>query len=198
MEINLHNDIEKENNSGGPLPAPHFDAAMVSAAQPVEPLDASRAWRSGSLLHLTRRRLRMLIAVVLTLLLGAAAFGMFLGLRDRQNAIEDAETANQKTPAPPNAAEAPPPIKAAPVKASARTQRAEVKVPEANPFTPARLVRRSVRNSLADVDEAFSQSGQKPAARKVGEIFGGGRTGDRHGYKGEPRRRERDDQDHHR
>jgi hypothetical protein len=196
MEINSHNDIEMENNSGSALPPPHFDAEMVSAAQPVEPLAARPARRSESLSNLIRRRLGVLIVILIVMLLGSAAFGMFLGLRDRQSATEDADTANQATAEPASAGATAPPVKdapaeAAPLKSFARTERAELKEPEVKPVAPRERVRRVVLASPAEIDQALSGRSEQSAARKVGEIFGGGRHGDRRGRSGDSRRRER-------
>jgi hypothetical protein len=194
MDINSQNDIEMENKPGSPLPPPQFDAAMVSEAQQVEPLPARRARRTGPARNVFGGRLGVLVVILITLFLGAAAFGMFLGLRDRQSSIEDPATANQATPEATNARETVQTEKAVPVKApvkeSTRTQRAEVIEPEPKPVAPLVRARRSVRVSLSDLDQ--EKSGQ-PAARKVGEIFSGVRHDDRHGHRGERRRRERDD-----
>jgi hypothetical protein len=199
MDINTHNDIETENNSGEPLPQPHFDDAMVSQAQQVEPLDANgrRKWRPGAARDFLRGRLGVLAVVLIALLFGAAALGMVLGLRDRQSSIEEPAAANQATSEATDADAAPPPVKAQPVnappvKALTRTQSAEIQEPEPKPVSPPERVRRTVRVGIDEIDRALSQSGQKPAARKVGEIFGGVRT-DRRGRKGESKHRERAD-----
>lgn len=196
MEINTPNDIETENNSEPPLPPPQFDAAMVSQAQQVEPLDASgrRKW-PGPARNFFRGRLGVLAVILIGLLLGAAALGMLLGLRDRQSSIDEPTTANQVTPEPTNAGVAAPPVKAAPanappVKALARPQVAEIQEPEPKPVNVPERVRRTVRVGLDDLDQALSQRGQRP--RKVGEIFGGGRDA-RRGRKSDSRHRERAD-----
>jgi hypothetical protein len=198
MEINTHSDTDTDNNSETPLPEPHFDAAMISQAQQVELLDTSgrRKWRSSSTLDFLRGRLGVLAVTMIALLFGAAALGVVLGLRDGRSSIEEPTPANQPTPAPVNDGVAMPPIKAKPVNAPpvtprVRTQRAELPAPETKPVSPPERVRRTVRVGLDDIDRALSQGGQKPAARKVGEIFSGSRKGDRHGRKGESKHRER-------
>lgn len=199
MEINTHHDIETENNSVEPLPEPHFDDTMISQAQQVEPLSASgrRKWRTGSARNFFRGRLAVLSVILVSLLLGAAALGVVLGLRDRQSSINEAAPANQTTTEPTDAEVAPPPVKAQPVAASpakaiTRPQRAEVTEPQPKPVSPPERARRTVRVSLDEIDQALIRGGQKPTARKVGEIFGGGRN-DRRGRKGESRHRDRDD-----
>jgi hypothetical protein len=199
MEINSHNDIDMENNSVTPLPTPHFDAEMISEAQQVEPLEprGRQSWRSGPLQNFVRGRLGLLIGIVIALLLGAAAFGMFLGLRDRQNPVETAETANQATPEPTSDAGATTPTKAqivkAPVKSLARTQPVEDPRRETKP-APERV--RRVLASPAEIDQALSGRGDLPMPRKVGELFGDGRRSERRGHKGEGHRRDRNDDDH--
>jgi hypothetical protein len=191
MEPITPNKTEIESNPGSPLPPPQFDAAMVSEAQQVEPLDANgrRTRRPLSLRNFFRGRLGLLAVVLTVLLLGAAALGMFLGLRDqRQNSVEDATTASKTTPEPTSSGESAVPVKAPAVKASSRTQGAQVQEPLPKPVSPPERVRRSMRASLEEFDRALSQSGQKPVPRKVGEIFGGSRNS----RKGESRRRQRD------
>ena len=197
MEINTDNDSETENAPGPELPPPHFDATMISQAQQVEPLDATgrRKRQPGPARDFLRSRLGVLAVILIALLFGAAALGMVLGLRDRQSSIEEPATANQTTPETADTNEAPPPVKAQPVnappvKALTRTQSAEIREPEPKPVSAPERVRRTVRVSIDDIDRALSQSGQKPAARKVGEIFGGNRT-DRRGRKGESKHRDR-------
>jgi hypothetical protein len=199
MEINTHNDIDTESNSGAPLSEPHFDDTMVSQAQQVEPLDASgrRKQRTGTARNFFRGRLGVLAVILVSLLLGAAGLGMVLGLRDRHSSIEEPATANQTTPEPTDADVTPPPVKAQPVnappaKAFSRTQPADVREPKL--VAPSERVRRTVRVGLDDIDQALSGNGQKPTARKVGEIIGGGRN-DRRGRKGESRHRDRGDED---
>ncbi len=192
------NNTEIESNSGSPLPPPpQFDSAMVSGAQQVEPLDANGTrtrWPLSSR-NFFRGRLGVLAVVLTVLLLGAAAFGMFLGLRDqRQRSVQDATTASETTPEPTSTGESAvplksPPVKAPPVKASVRTQKVQLQEPLPKPVSPPERVRRSMRATLDEFDRALSQGGQKPAPRKVGEIFGSGRNS----RKGESRRRERDD-----
>jgi hypothetical protein len=191
MEINTQNDIETDNDSEVlPLPSPQFDAAMVSQAQQVEPLDARdrRRW-PGPARNFFRGRLAVLAAILIVLLLGAVGMGMLLGLRDRQSSIEEPNTTNQATPEPANASIAAPPVKDPPVKVLARPQRAEIQEPEPKPVNAQEQVRRTVRGSLDDIDQALSQSGQRP--RKVGEIFGGRRNVGS-GRKGDSRHRERE------
>jgi hypothetical protein len=196
MEINTRNDTEIESNPGKPLPPPQFDAAMVSEAQQVEPLDAHgrRTRRPLSPRNFLRGRLGVLVVVLTVLLLGAAAFGMFLGLRDQQqNSVENTTTASETTPEPTSTGESAVPLKApmvqAPaVKGSARTQATQTQEPLPKPGSPLERVRRSGRANLDEFDRALSQSGQKPAARKVGEIVGSSRNS----RTGESRRRERD------
>ena len=195
MEPITKNNTEIESNPGSALPPPQFDAAMVSEAQQVEPLDANgrRTRRPLSPRNFFRGRLGVLAVVLTVLLLGAAAFGMFLGLRDqRQNSVEDATTASKTTPEPTSSGESAVPVKAPtvqapPVKALSRTQGARLQEPLPKPVSPPERVRRSMRASLDEFDRALSQSGQKPVPRKVGEIFGGSRNS----RKGESRRRER-------
>ena len=187
MEFDTQNDIETDNDSEMPaLPPPQFDAAMISQAQPVEPLDVSgrRKW-PGPPRNLFRGRLGVLATILITLLLGAAALGMLLGLRDRQSSIAKPNTANQATPEPANAIVAAPPVKDPPAKVLARPQRAEIQEPEPKPVNAPERVRRTVRGSLDDIDQVLSQSGQRP--RKGGEIVGGGRNV---GRKGNSRHRE--------
>jgi hypothetical protein len=190
MEINTQNDIETDNDSGPPLPPPQFDAAMVSRAQQVEPLDASgpRKW-AGPARNFFRDRLGVLAIILIALLLGAAALGMLLGLRDRQSSIDEPNTANEATPEPTNPGMAAPPVKAPPVnappvKALARPQRSEIQEPEPKPMNVPERVRRTVTVGLDDIDQAMSQRGQRP--RKVGEIFAGGRDA-RRGRKSDSR-----------
>lgn len=197
MEINTHNDNDPDNNSEVPLPEPHFDAAMISQAQQVEPLDANgrRKWRAGSARDFLRGRLGMLAVIMVALLFGAAALGMVLGLsegRDARSSIEEPTTATQATPEATNAEVEAPPVKAQPavappVKAFAPTQRAEIQESDSKPVTPSERVQRTTRGSLDNIDQALSEKTVRP--RKVGE-YGGGRN-DRRGRKGELRKRER-------
>jgi hypothetical protein len=184
MEINTHNDTDPDNNSEMPLPEPHFDAAMISQAQQVEPLDANgrRKWRAGSALGFLRGRLGMLAVIMVALLFGAAALGMVLGLRDARSSIEEPTTATQATPEATNAEVEAPPVKAQPAVAPPVKAFADPK-----PVSASDRVRRTVRVSLDDIDQALSEKSERP--RKVGE-YGGGRN-DRRGRKGESRRRER-------
>jgi hypothetical protein len=198
MEINSPTDIETENNSAAPLPSPQFDAAMVSQAQQVEPLDASgrRKW-PGPARNFFRGRMGVVAIILIALLLGAAALGMLLGLSDRQRSIDEPTTANEATPEATNTGVAAPPVKvpppnAPPGKALAHPQREEIQEPEPKPVTAPERVRRTVRVGLDDIDQALSPRAQRP--RKVGEIFGSGRN-DRRGRKGEPRHREREPND---
>jgi hypothetical protein len=54
-------------------------------------------------------------------------------------------------------------------------------------------VRRTVQVGIDDIDQALSPKGQKPAARKVGELFGGGR-GDGRARKGKSKHRDDDNE----
>jgi hypothetical protein len=191
METNTRNDIETNNNSPA-LPPPQFDEAMVSQAHQVEPLDASGQRKWGPAWNLFRGRLGVLAVILVVLLLGAAALGMLLGLRDRRSSIEEPATANQATPEPTSAGVAAPPVKDPPAKVLARPQRAEIQEPEPKPVNAPERVRRTVRVSLGDIDQALSPREQRP--RKVGEIFGGGRS-DRRGRKSESRHRQRANDD---
>jgi hypothetical protein len=194
MEISTHSDTDADNNSETPLPAPHFDAAMISQAQQVEPLDASgrRKWRTGSARDFFRGRLGVLAVTMIALLFGAAALGVVLGLRDGRSSIAEPTTADHATPEPTSADAEAPAVKAQPavpppVKAFA--QRAEKTEPDPKPVSPPERVRRTVRVSLDDIDRALSEKSVRP--RKVGEYGGSG--SDRRGRKGESRRRERRD-----
>jgi hypothetical protein len=195
MEINTHNDIDPDNNSGIMLPEPHFDATMISQAQQVEPLDASgrRKWRPASARDFFRGRLRVLAVIMVALLLGAAALGMVLGLRDGRTSIEQPTTADQATPRTDADVEPPPvktqPVNAPPVKTFGRTQRAEIRESDPKPVSPPERVRRVVRVSLDEIDQARSEKNVR--ARKVGEYGGGGN--DRRGRQGDLRRRGGDD-----
>lgn len=188
MDINTDNDIKANDNSVRPLSTPHFDAAMISQAQQVEPLNAERAKsRPRSAGSFFRGRLALVAVILLVLLLGAAAVGIVLGLRDRQSSIEPA-AANQATPEPTNSEAVTPVVKApvvapTPAKVVTRAQRAETRQPDPVPIPAPERVRRTVRVSIDDIDRALSPSGQKSGPRKVGEIFGGGR-GDRRERKG--------------
>jgi hypothetical protein len=193
MEINTQSDSDTNNNSETPLPTPHFDAQMISQAQQVEPLDASgrRKWRPGSARDFFRGRLRVLAVAMVALLFGAAALGVLLGLRDARSSIEQ-PTADQAIPEPTNAEASPPPVKAQPAVAppvKALAQRAEKTEPAPKPVSASERVRRTVRVSLDDIDQALSEKIVRP--RKVGE-YGGGRN-DRIGRKGESRRLQRRD-----
>lgn len=192
MEINTHNDTDPDDNSEMPLPEPHFDAAMISQAQQVEPLDANgrRKWRPGSALDFLRGRLGALAVIMIALLFGAAALGMVLGLRDGRSSIEQPTTADQATPEPINAEVAAPPVKAQPAVAppvKAFAQRAEKTESDPKLVSPPERVRRTVRVSLDNIDQALSEKSER--SRKVGEY--GGRRNDRRGRKGDLRRRER-------
>ena len=196
MEINTQDDIETDNDSISPLPPPQFDEAMISQAQQVEPLDASgrRKWRAGSAGDFLRGRVGLLAVILVTLLLGAAAFGMLLGFRDRQSAIAEPTTANQATPEPTEESEVTTtpvktqPVSAAPAKSLARTPRDETPEPEPKLISPQKRVRRTVRVGLDDIEQALARP------RKVGEI-GGGRD-DRRDRKRESKDRKRDKDDH--
>jgi hypothetical protein len=192
MEINTHSDTDPDNNSETPLPTPHFDAAMISQAQQVEPLDANgrRKWRPSSPRDFFRGRLGVLAVTMIALLLGAAALGVVLGLRDARSSIEEPTMANQAVPEATNAEVAAQPVKAQPAVASpvkAFAQRAEKTESDPKPVSPPERVRRTVRVSLDDIDKALSEKIVRP--RKIGEYGGGG--SDRRGRKGESRRRER-------
>ncbi len=180
MDTNTDNDIEANDNSVPPLSTPHFDAAMISKAQQVEPLNAkggkSRPRWGGRFFG---GRLAIVAVILLVLLLGAAAVGMVLGLRDRQSSVEPA-TANQATPEPTKSEAVTPLVKApvpvpSPAKVVTRAQRAETGQPEPKPIPAPDRVRRTVRASIDDIDQALSPKGQKSGARRVGEIFGNGR-----------------------
>jgi hypothetical protein len=198
MEINTHNDTDPAKDLEMQLPEPHFDAAMISQAQQVEPLDANgRRWRAGSMRDFFRGRLGVLAVTMIALLFGAAALGVLLGLRDGRSSIEEPTTANQATPEPANDGVAMPQVKAEPVNATplkplVGTQRAGLSEPGPKPLSPPERVRRSVRVGLDDIDRALSEKIVRP--RKVGE-YGGGRN-DRSGRKGELRKRDRVDEDH--
>jgi hypothetical protein len=176
MDIKMDNDDIEANENQQPLSTPHFDAAMISQAQPVEPLNTKdQRWRQGSTGNVFRGRLAVLAVILVVLLLGAGAVGMVLGLRDRQSAVTEPSTANQVTPEPTDTQAVTPVIKApvvAPTPARiTRAQSAEVRKPEPKLISPER-VRRTVQVGIDDIDQALSPKGKRPAARKVGEIFG--------------------------
>jgi hypothetical protein len=197
MDIKTDNDIEANDNPEQPLSTPHFDAAMISQAQQVEPLNAKdQRPRPGSAGNFFRGRLAVLAVILVVLLLGAAAVGMVLGFRDRQSAVAEPATANQATPAPTDT-EALTPVVKAPVVAPTparvtRAQRAEVREPEPKLISPER-VRRTVQVGIDDIDQALSpkgqKQGQKPVPRKVGELFG---RDDRRTRKGKSKHRDDD------
>ena len=184
MDINTDNDIEANENPGPPLSTPHFNAAMISKAHKVEPLNAkggkSRPRSAG---RFFRGRLAMVAVILLVLLLGAAAVGMVLGLRDRQSSVAEPAAVNLATPEPTNTDVVTPvvkaPVAATPAKVLTRAQRAETGQPDPKPIPAPERVRRTVRVSIDDIDRALSQNGQKPGPRKVGEIFGSGDRRDR-------------------
>jgi hypothetical protein len=164
MEIN---ETEMESNPGS-LPPPRFDAAMISAAQPVEPLPPRGAVRT-----FLRGRVGVLIAIMVALLICAAALGMVLGLRDRHNLIDETTRENQPTSDSTNSAEAAPTLKGPPPKSPVRIQTAESHASEPKPDTSAARAPRSSRLRLPQTAQKESLKSEKPVARKVGEIFGG-------------------------
>jgi len=191
MEMNTQNDIETDTDSSPQLTTPQFNEAMVSQAQQVEPLDSSgqRRW-PGAARNFFRGRLGLLAVVLIALLLGAATLGMLLGLRDRQNTIAEPAQANQATPEPADAGLAAPPVKDPPARVLTRSQRAEINESEPKPAIAPERVRRTLRVSFDQLDQALSQKEQRP--RKVAEI--GGRS-ERRGRKGESKDRKRDKDD---
>lgn len=195
MDIKTNNEIEANDSLQQPLSTPHFDAAMISQAQQVEPLqvhDLNR--RPPSKGSFFGGRMAIVGGILVALLLGAVAVGMVLGLRDRQTAVEQPATATQATPAPTDTDEATPVVKApvvAPTPAKVtRAQRAEPREPEPKIVSPER-VRRTVQVGIDDIDQALSPKGKKPTARKVGELFGD----DRRNRKGKSKHRDEDDHD---
>jgi hypothetical protein len=194
MEINETEIV----NEPGNLPPPRFDDAMVSEAQPVEPLPPN-----GRMQTFFHGRLGLLIAVMATLLMCAAAIGMVLGLRDRRNLINETSNTNQASPEPSNNVGETSTLKTPPAKtatrvpeAPKRTQVADTQAADEQPVIIIERPRRAMRIRLPDFDREESDRNEQPAARKVGEIFGG-RNRDRHGRWRELRRRAPDD-DHDR
>jgi hypothetical protein len=194
MEIN---DTEIVNDPGN-LPPPRFDDAMVSEAQPVEPLPPKSRMQT-----FLRGRLGLLIAVMAALLMCAAAIGMVLGLRDRRDLINETSSANQASPEPSNNVETTATLKTPPAKTATRvseepkrTQVTDTQAADQEPVVIIERPRRSMRIRLPDFDREESGRNEQPAARKVGEIFGG-RNRDRHGRWRELRRRAPND-DHDR
>jgi type IV secretory pathway VirB10-like protein len=180
MEIK---DTEIANNPRS-LPPPRFDAAMISAAQQVEPLPPR-----GAVQTFLRGKLGMLIAIMVALLICAAAFGMVLGLRDRHNLIDETTKENQSTSDSTNSDEAAPTLKGPPPKVPARIQAADSHAPEPKPVTSAVPSSRSQQTHRAEADQDESLKSEKPVARKVGEIFGG-RNRDLRPRRDDSRRRE--------
>jgi hypothetical protein len=152
--------IEHDSNIPHP-PPPHFDADMIAAAQPVEPLVANQAQpkRQTAARRFLQGKFWLLAALSVGLFLSAAVVGMVLGLQDgyaesRPAASEsEPRVLNKSVDEAPKASATAPPI---PVSTSGRHR---AKRPR--PAAPA----------LADVALTETRLDEKPVARKIGEIF---------------------------
>ena len=182
MTLNIEDKAVLEHDSNLPHPPPpHFDADMIAAAQPVEPLiNPSRPSRQTAARRLSHRNFWLLAALSFCLLLTAAVVGMLLGLQDGY--AESRPAASEPEPSVLNksvdealkvsATTLPMPVRSR-IKRSKRQFRAEPAIPNLAP----------IEMSLDD----------RPVAHKVGEIFSSSGKEDRKALK---RWRRQNDDDH--
>ncbi|MDX6557725.1 MAG: hypothetical protein QOF72_774 [Blastocatellia bacterium] len=177
-------DSEHDSETSYP-PPPHFDADMIAAAQPVEPLtmDQTTTARPTSRRFL-KGRWGLLAVLMIGALLSAVLGGILLGVHDAKS-----ETAG---PADPSTAKEPlketPPVEAP----KASTNAPPVKVSD---NIPARSKRLSSPWSVERTkpDQGPPSASEKPVARKVGVLYFGPGKEDRKGQKGRRRHGENDD-----
>jgi hypothetical protein len=184
----IENGTDAEHDSARPYPPPpHFDAAMIAAAQPVEPLATNQTTtgRPASRRFL-KRGWGLLAVLMIGALLSAVLGGILLGVHDAKS-----ETAG---PADPSVAKEPlketPPMEAP----KASTNAPPVKVSD---NSPARSKRPSspwsVERTKPDLGSPGASAGEKPVARKVGVIYFGPGKEDRKGQKARHRHGDNDD-----
>jgi len=172
------NIIVVEHDSDIPCPPPpHFDADMIAAAQPVEPLTRNQAQprRQTAARQLLQGKFWLLAALSVGLFLSAGVVGMVLGLQDGYAESRPAASELQPSAVDRSVDEAP--------KASATATPIQER---------SKRLRRSKRMlrvapAFADVAPFETRFNEKPVARKIGEIFVGSGKEDRKG----PKRRHR-------
>jgi hypothetical protein len=164
-----------------PPPQAHFDADMIAAAQPVEPLtNPARPRRQTTARRLLHRKFWLLAALSFGLLLTAAVVGMLLGLQDGYAESRLAASEPEPSVLIKSVDEAPK-VSATtlPMPARSRTRRSKQQF-RAEPAVP----------SVASIEMSLND---RPVARKVGEIFSRSRKEDR---KAPKRWRRQNDDDH--
>jgi len=159
---NTENSAVLEHDSDIPRPPPpHFDADMIAAAQPVEPLTTTEPQPRGQTAahRLLHGKFWLLVALSVGLLLSAGVVGMLLGLQDgyaeSRSAASEPEpgVVNQSVDKAPKASATAPPIQ----DSSYRTRRSK------------RILR--VAPAVANEAPTETRLNEKPVARKVGEIL---------------------------
>ncbi len=178
------NSTVPEHDSDIPCPpAPHFDAEMIAAAQPFEPLmkGQARPKRQTAVRPLLQGKFWLLAALSVGLFLSAGVVGMVLGLRDGYAESGTPATEPQPSVVNQSADEAP--------KASATAS------PIQDDSNRSRRSRRILRvaPALADVAPTETRLDEKPVARKIGEMFVRSGKEDRKALK---RWRRQNDDDH--
>ena len=172
--------LEHDSNLPHP-PPPHFDADMIAAAQPVEPLtNPARPRRQTAGRRLLHRKFWLLTALSFALLLTAAAVGMLLGLQDGY--AESRPAASEPEPGVLNkSVDEAPKVSATTLAMPARGRTRRFKQQfRAEPTIP----------SVTPIEMSFND---RPVARRVGEIFSRSRKEDR---KAPKRWRRQNDDDH--
>jgi hypothetical protein len=182
MNDDLKNSTVAENHPASPYPAPaQFDANMIAAAQPVEPLATVPNRRSPTLQFL-KGRLGLLAVLLIGGLLSAVIAGMLLGFRGaaEPTAVETSAT---------------PPVVNQPAEETTKTW-APAQQPAKTSENPSRRAVRQLSPAPARVDAGSpidARADEKPVARKVGELVYKWEKEERKERRKEERRRHRDD-----
>ena len=188
----MNDDLKNSTDAADPLASPYpepaqFDANMIAAAQPVEPLATVPNRRSPTLRQFLKGRLGLLAVLLIGGLLSAAIAGMLLGFRGA---------------AEPTAAEtsAAPPVVNQPAEQTTKTW-APAPQPAKTSENPSRKAGRQLSPAPARIDVDSSRAkdaraDEKPVARKVGELVYKWEKEERKERRKAERRRHRDDDDH--
>lgn len=181
MTFNIENKAVLEHDSNLPHPPPpHFNADMIAAAQPVEPLtNPARPRRQTATRRLFHHKFWLLAALSFGLLLTAAVVGMLLGLQDGY--AESRPAASEPEPSVLNkSVDEAPKVSATtlpmPTRSRTRRSRWQFRVEPAIP-------------SVAPIEMSLND---RPVARKVGEIFSRTREEDLKAPKRWPRQNDDD------
>jgi hypothetical protein len=189
----MNHDLQNHTDAADPLASPYpepaqFDANMIAAAQPVEPLATVPNRRSQTLRQFLKGRLGLLAVLLIGGLLSAAIAGMLLGFR---GAAEPAAVETQA--APPVLNQTAEEI----IKTSAPTHQ-----PAKTSENPSRKAVLQLSQAPARVDAGSPQAtdaraDEKSVARKVGELVYKWEKEDRKDRRKAERHRPKDNNDDH-